>query len=381
MSVPAPSKRLAALDWMRGLVMVLMLVDHASGAFNAGRLQTDGMTLWTPGAPLPAAQFLTRWMTHLCAPTFVFLAGAALALSLHRRLEAGESPRGLDGFQLRRGLFIALLDPLWMSWAFLKPGDVVLQVMYVLGLGMVCMVPLRRLGVRTLLAVGLVLLLGGEALVGLCLFLLGGPDPTVPVALVASGGVFAQGRFIIGYPLLPWLGMMCLGWAFGRYVLESREGRARLPVARLLAGAGAAALGLFALVRGLNGYGNMLLYRDDGSLLQWLHVSKYPPSLSYAALELGLMALLLAGFWRLEERLGEVKGLEPLRTLGQTALFFYVLHVHLLEGAAAALGVKKQLGLTATYVAAAAALAVLYPACVWYRRYKAAHPDGWTRYV
>jgi uncharacterized membrane protein len=244
---------------------------------------------------------------------------------------------------------------------------------------MVCMVPLRRLGMRTLLAVGLVLLFGGEALLGL--LLLGGPHPTLPVALLASGGVFAQGRFIVAYPLLPWLGMMCLGWAFGRYVLTARAGRARLPVAWLLARAGVAALGLFALVRGLNGYGNLLLYRDDGSLLQWLHVSKYPPGLSYAALELGVMALLLAGFWWLEERPGAVKVLEPLRTLGQTALFFYLLHMHLLMGAAVALGVKKQLGLAATYGAAAVALAVLYPACAWYRRYKAAHPGGWTRYV
>jgi uncharacterized membrane protein len=233
--------------------------------------------------------------------------------------------------------------------------------------------------VRTLLGVGLVILLGGEALLGL--LLLGRPEPSLPVALLASGGIFAQGRFIIAYPLLHWLGMMCLGWAFGRYLLEARAGRARLPVERLLAGAGVAALGLFALVRGLNGYGNMLLYREDGSLVQWLHVSKYPPSLSYSALELGLMALLLAGFWRLEKSPSAVKVLEPLRTLGQTALFFYLIHVHLLEGAAVALGVKKQLGLGAAYGATAVALAVLYPACAWYQRYKAAHPGGWTRYV
>jgi len=359
--------------------MVLMLLDHASAAFNAGRLQTDGLMLWTPGMPLPTAQFLTRWVTHVCAPTFVFLAGAALALSLHRRLEAGESPRGLDGFQLRRGLFIAVLDPLWMSWAFLGPGIFLFQVLYALGLGMVCMVPLRRLSLRTLLGVGLVLLFGGEALLGL--LMLGEPTPSLPVALLASGGIFAQGRFIVAYPLLPWLGMMCLGWAFGRYVLEARAGRARLPVDRLLAGAGVAALGLFALVRGLNGYGNILLYREDGSLVQWLHVSKYPPSLTYSALELGLMALLLAGFWRLEKHPGAVRVLEPLRTLGQTALFFYLIHVHLLEGAAVALGVKKQLGLGVTYGATAVTLAVLYPACAWYQRYKAAHPGGWTRYV
>ncbi len=373
MSQPAASNRLVALDWMRGLVMVLMTLDHASGSFNAGRIRSDGASIWTPGSPLPVEQFLTRWVTHLCAPTFVFLAGAALALSLHKRLRAGESPRSLDGFHLRRGLFIALVDPLWMSWAFLQPGRVLLQVMYALGLSMVCMVPLRRLGSRTLLGLGLLLLVGGEAIIGLFLT---GKSPSLPLALLASGGFFNEGRFIAAYPLLPWLGMMCLGWVFGRSLVDERE-----KALRRLVGWGMAALAVFVLVRGLNGYGNVLLYRDDGSLVQWLHVSKYPPSLSYASLELGLMALLLAGFWWVEARWGQVKVLAPLRVLGQTALFFYLLHVHLLEGAASVLGVKKQLGLGATYLGTVAVLAVLYPACAWYRRYKAAHPHGWTRYV
>src|SRR5436853_6786508 len=88
------SRRLPALDWLRGLVMILMTVDHASGTFNAGRLMTDSLALYQPGTALPASQFLTRWMTHLCAPTFVFLAGAALALSVEKRQAAGD-PRAV----------------------------------------------------------------------------------------------------------------------------------------------------------------------------------------------------------------------------------------------------------------------------------------------
>ncbi|EPX61396.1 hypothetical protein D187_001179 [Cystobacter fuscus DSM 2262] len=353
--------------------MVLMTLDHASGAFNAGRVAADGVSRWKVGSALPAEQFLTRWVTHLCAPTFVFLAGTALALSLHRRLAEGESPRGLDGFHLRRGLFIALLDPLWMSWILLAWGRWLLQVMYVLGVGTMCMVALRRLSARTLVGLGLLLIAGNEWISGV---LTHGGSPSVPVALLFNVGYFEQNHFIIGYPLVPWLGMMCLGYAFGRRLLASRAG-----VARLLGASGVASLGLFLLVRGLNGYGNERLYREGDALLQWLHVSKYPPSLAYAALELGLMALLLAGFWWVQERWGEVKVLAPLRLLGQTALFFYLLHVHLLYGAAILLGVKKQLGLGATYGAAMAALGVLSVACAGYRRYKAAHPQGWTRYV
>src|SRR5262245_35997834 len=112
------SARLAALDQLRGLVMVLMTLDHASGEFNAGRLMPDGVALYTPGTPLPAAQFLTRWVTHLCAPTFVFLAGTALALSVARRRAAGDAEGAIDRFLVTRGAFIAALDPLWMSWVF-----------------------------------------------------------------------------------------------------------------------------------------------------------------------------------------------------------------------------------------------------------------------
>ena len=365
--------RLAPLDRLRGAVMILMAVDHASGVFNAGRLMTDGVILYEPGTPLPAAPFLSRWITHLCAPTFVFLAGAALALSSERRRATGEPPGATDRFIASRGLLIAVLDPLWMSWIF-APGRVLLQVLYAIGLGLVAMVPLRRLGDGTLLALALGLMVGGEALTGLALLATGG-KPTLPVALLLTGGQF--GWLIVAYPLAPWLAMLLLGWCSARFLRRTAEGRA----ARVLALAGLAALGVFLVVRSVNGYGNMRLVRESGSLVQWLHVSKYPPSLSYTTLELGLMALALAALFQLERRPGAARILWPLLVLGQTALFFYLLHVHVLTAAAALLGATHRGGLTATYAGALAIVALLYPACAWYRRYKAAHPDAWPRYI
>jgi len=195
-----------------------------------------------------------------------------------------------------------------------------------------------------------------------------GGTPTLPVALLLTGGDF--GRLIVAYPLLPWLAIMLLGWCFGRYLVASGPARA----ARLLVAAGLAALVLFAVVRGVDGYGNMRLARDDGSLVQWLHVSKYPPSLAYVALELGLVALGLG--LALRRVLGR-----RLVVLGQTALFFYLLHVHLLTLAAWTLGLLHRGGLAATYAATVVALALLYPLCDRYRAYKQAHPAGWPRYV
>ncbi|EYF07443.1 Hypothetical protein CAP_0196 [Chondromyces apiculatus DSM 436] len=374
----ASMSRLVPLDWMRGLVMVLMTVDHASGAFNAGKISSDSVASWKVGAALPLDQFLTRWVTHLCAPTFIFLAGAVLALSVERRLAKGEAPGKVDRFIVSRGLFIALLDVVWMSWIFARPGVVLFQVLYAIGAGLVCMAALRRLTTPWLVGLSAALMLGGEALAGLSL-LLGGGQPTLPGALLITGGRFPP--LVIAYALLPWLSVMMLGWAFGRVLGKKEEAGRGVRPARLLAVAGTLALAGFAVVRGLNGYGNMRLLRDDGSLAHWLHVSKYPPSLSYLLLELGVMALALSGFFVLARRVGEPRWMRPLAVLGQTALFFYVLHVHALHLAAWALGMSRKAGLGATYLSTLLFVVAVYPACVAYGRYKAAHPEGWTRYL
>jgi uncharacterized membrane protein len=362
--------RLQEIDWLRGLVMVLMTIDHASAALNPGRLMTDSPFMYTVGTALPVDQFMTRWISHLCAPTFVFLAGAALALSVARRVAAGDPARSIDRAIVTRGGILLTLEVTWMSLAF-TPGRILLQVIYALGGGMICMALLRRLSPRVLAVAGLALIVGGEALAGLALHLSGGAAPAVPAALLVTGGFFEW--ILVAYPLIPWLAIMMVGWAWGATLAT------RPPRPRNLVLAGLASLVVFAVVRGVNGYGNMRLLREDGSLVQWLHVSKYPPSLSFTALELGIMAILLAAFTRLRLRgTATAPALQVLEVLGSAALFYYLLHVHLLEVSALLLGKP---GLGATYLAAAVTLLVLYPLCSVYRRYKAAHPHAWTRYI
>jgi uncharacterized membrane protein len=373
-----PEQRLPALDVMRGLVMILMAVDHASATFNAGRLVTDSMFMWKPGGALPVDQFLTRWITHLCAPTFVLLAGVALAISTERRLRAGHPARTVAAHLRIRGLVLLALEVLWMSPAMVGPGRVLFQVLFAIGGALIAMSWLRRLSDRALLAIALVLLAGGEALAGLLV----ATDlvNSVPAGLLLVGGFYGDGRFVVAYPLLPWLAMMLLGWVLGRKLLAWRERGLDVPrrAAAVLAAWGAAGLLGFIALRGLNGYGNMLLHRDDNSLAHWLHVSKYPPSLTFAGLELGLAALLLAALFRLTAARPQ---LGPVGTLGQVALFFYVLHIHLMELVALAFGWHDQFGLGSAYLGAAAVLVALYPACVRYRAYKAARPGGWTQYL
>jgi uncharacterized membrane protein len=361
-------KRIAAIDWMRGIVMVLMAIDHASVFFNDGRVAEDSAAMYVAGSALPPVQFFTRWITHLCAPTFVFLAGTAIAVSAARRRERGMSEWSVDKDLLVRGAFIALLDLLVMSN---MAGTTLLQVLYAIGVSMMLMVPLRRLGPRALFVLGLAVLAGSEALTA-ALWDPGTGTPSLALSLTLVPQR-SEGLVIL-YPFVPWLAMMMLGWAFGERLLDEKRA---WPSERVLVVSGLCALALFALVRGLDGYGNMFLHREDASLVQWLHVSKYPPALAFAALELGLMALVLAALMRLEPRVTVEKN-GPILVFGQTALFFYLAHFGLL---AASRGFVPGEGLGLTYLMAAAVLVVLYPVCRAYRALKQRYPRSLLRFV
>jgi uncharacterized membrane protein len=189
--------------------------------------------------------------------------------------------------------------------------------------------------------------------------------------------------FVVAYPVLPWLAMMVFGWVFGRWLLARREADDReVRSARMLAWTGLGALGVYAVIRGFNTFGNQQLYRLDGSWIQWLHVSKYPPSVAFTALELGLMCLILAGLFVLQRRRGESVNLDnPVLVFGQTAFFFYVVHIFFYEVTARLLGLHMQEGLLVSTVATTVGLVVLYPVCRWYRGFKAKHAGTMLRYM
>lgn len=383
--------RSAAIDWMRGIVMVLMTLDHASLFYNAGRLADDTAASYVVGSALPPAQFFTRWVTHLCAPTFVFLTGTSLALSVARKQRQQVADASISRDFWIRGALIAALDPLYVS---LLAQHLLLQVLYAIGVSMLCMGVLRRLPTCWLLALALLGMGAGELLTMTWWDPRGAPV-SLPVALLLAP-LFSKAVLVI-YPVLPWLWIMLLGWCFGRYLVRAQTTTLRISPARLLALCGSAALVLFTVVRGVNGYGNMRLHREDNGIVQWLHVSKYPPSLAYDCLELGLMALCLAMLMKLEQRLRErrdtsardpssvssalERSRSPILVFGQTALFFYVLHQLILGVPAMLLGVMGKGALWHAYVAAAIALCVLYPLCLWFRALKSRHPQSLLRYV
>lgn len=401
-AIGAPSShRLAALDWMRGFVMVLMAIDHASQTWNAGRVSADsaylmnlatGQPAWIPGTELDLAQFLTRWITHLCAPTFLFLSGTSLAMSLERRRAQGASELSLDRHLFIRALVIAGFEGLLTLLA--DQGVLILQVLYAISASMLAMIVLRRLPTRALLCLGLVWLAGSEFVLT-TLF----PPPIAQAAAAASGATAAAVPSLLArlflvpgltapayvlYPMTHWLAMMLLGWAFGRHLLErKRDDLSRQETEKILLFAGLSGVLVSLFLRRANRYGNMGLLRDDASLVQWLHMSKYPPALVYSLLELGLMALALVLFLRYERRMRGAPWLRnPLLVFGQTALFFYMLHFILLGGSALWItGGMMQRGLLETYLVAGATLFVLYPVCLGFRALKRRYPTSILQYI
>jgi uncharacterized membrane protein len=155
------SKRIAAIDWMRGFVMILMVVDHVSMAYNAQHDSSDSAALYITGSPLPGLEFFTRWISHLCAPVFVFLAGTALAISVERKVSRGIDSWQIDKDILLRGAFIAVLDPTIIS---LFSGRITIQVLYAIGVAMMCMALFRRFSSTVLILCALAWIVLGEML-------------------------------------------------------------------------------------------------------------------------------------------------------------------------------------------------------------------------
>jgi uncharacterized membrane protein len=300
-SVTAPrgrSQRIAAIDWMRGLVMVLMIIDHASMAFDKDHIAKDSAMYPDAGTmSLPAGEFFTRWITHLCAPTSVFLAGTALALSVERRVGKGAPAIEIDRNIIKHGAIIGLLDLTIIS---LGSGYLNLGVLLAIGLSMICMAPLRRLPSVALLGLALGWMALGELVTDWAWDPPGSASPLASFLVATSANSIVVNK----HPLIPWLAIMMLGWVLGRHMVGFNAGKTRLSPRTILLVGGVLGLAVFGIVRGLHGYGDMFLPRADGSWQQWLHVSKYPPSLSFNGLELGLLCCSLAFLMTIEPIIG-----------------------------------------------------------------------------
>lgn len=302
--------------------MLLMLVDHTRESFYSQVPVPDPL-----GPDTPTALFVTRLTAHFCAPVFVFLTG--LAAWLYAQSRGG--PAAASDFLWKRGLFLIVLEltVVNFAWGFdPTPPMHYLQVIWVIGLSMLALAALVHLPRPVLIALGLAIVLGHNLLDGV--HATSGPG-RVLWAVLHERMVFDLpwgGHVRVSYPLLPWIGVIALGYALGPWFAPEAEGATRR---RGLVTLGLAALALFVLLRATNMYGDLHPWqagRDAlGTALQFVNLTKYPPSADFVLATLGVGLIVLAAFERLPER---AAGL--LAVLGGAPLFFYLLHLYLLNG-------------------------------------------------
>lgn len=319
-----PSSRLQSIDALRGLVILFMLLDHVRETFFLHQQVMDPMVV----ADTSPAVFFSRLLAHVCAPVFVFLTGLSAFLYGSRQTDARTTA---SVFLLKRGLFLVLLEVTLVNfaWTFQWPPRVIyLQVIWAIGLSMLALAALLWLPRGVLAAVGLAVVTGHNLLDGW--HFPAGHPLHVPWAILHDRGWLGEEgvlRLRTSYPVLPWIGVIALGYAAGPWFSPSQDAAARQR--RLLAWA-LGLLGLFFAVRGLNLYGDKP-WTVGGTALEttmgFLNVTKYPPSLLFVALTLGSGLGLLWAF----ERVPAARWLRILVAFGAAPMFFYVLHLYVLK--------------------------------------------------
>ncbi len=369
---PHRPQRIESIDRLRGLVMLLMLVDHAREFFFIGHQVADPMDL----AATSPALFLTRLAAHLCAPVFVALTGLAAWLYGQQRSTADTA-----AFLLKRGAFLIVLEVtlVGFAWSFaLPPTTIYLQVIFAIGMSMVALAALVYLPRAAVAAIGVGIVAGHNLLDPVSLPP-GGAGHAV-WAVLHDRGYIALGdglRARTSYPVLPWIGVIALGYTVGPwFVLERGARRRRLAIA------GVAMLGAFVALRALNLYGDPVPWGAEGGMGQtamaFVNLTKYPPSLDFLLLTLGIGALLLAAW--------DAQPGGALAVMGGAPLFFYLLHLdvlHLAKVAWVALagGEGEVPSVAWVWLIAAVAAPPVWWATRWFAQVKPRRHRGWLRYL
>jgi uncharacterized membrane protein len=385
--------RLESVDLLRGLAIVIMALDHVRDFFSHDLLYFSPTDL----TKTTAALFLTRWITHFCAPIFCFLAGTGAFLSFGR----GKTKSELANFLVTRGLWLVFLELTFVqfAWTFHLGFPEGAGVIWVLGWSMVALATLIYLPIWAITTFGIVMIAGHNFF-----------DPVAPEAfgsfswlwkvlhVSASIPIGPHTDFFIVYPLIPWIGVMAVGYSFGVIV---KQDRARRRKKLFLIGGGLIAA--FILIRAANIYGDphpwSMQVNPLFTFFSFINCVKYPPSLCYLLMTLGpaifLLGLLdhdLGRFWR------------PLIVFGRVPLFFYILHLYLIHALALLISYVRHgspagllsgpafdnptsfppdygFGVGGIYALWLLVVLLLYPLCRWFADLKQRRRDAWLSYL
>jgi uncharacterized membrane protein len=380
--------RIESIDLLRGIVMIVMALDHVRDYFHADAFLFNPVDLSQSNVPL----FFTRWITHFCAPVFVFLAGTSAYFVGQRR-----GTRELSSFLFKRGVWLLFLELtiINFSWFFnIRFSFIAVTVISALGMGMIILAAVVYLRWQVVLTIGMALVVLHNLLDPLQVS--EGPLKIV-YAFLFRPYAFHAGHFFvfIGYPFLPWAGVMMLGYCFGKLYNADVAPSVRKKV---LLQMGGAMVAMFFIIRLVNVYGDpapwTTLQNSTFTLLSFLNVTKYPPSLLYVLITLGPAFLFLA----ISESMKEGLYRYVIR-LGRVPMFYYIVHLYVIHILAvmAALATGYHLSdmvfnvwvtdspalkgygfsLGVVYLVWIAVVMLLFPLCLWYEAYKTKHKEKW----
>lgn len=317
-------QRISSIDVARGLIMVIMALDHTRDYFHADAFVFDPTNL----EKTHTALFFTRWVTHFCMPGFVLLSGLSANISLQRKSKAE-----LSRYLLTRGLWFVVLEltVLRFGYFFNFYFDVtILSVLWLFGVCMLLLAALIHLPNRWILILGLIIVVGHNLLQGVSV------ESTsiafVPWTIFMSRGflpVTPDVAFVVTYPIIPWLGIMLLGYSLGTWYTNPDAATRQ----KLLLRTGAACVVAFIVLRFINLYGDPTPWAAQQSgwytILSFLNTSKYPPSLLFTLMTIGPLLMLLAWLEKVE-----IKPLNLLLSFGRVPLFYFIVHFYLIHALA-----------------------------------------------
>lgn len=384
------TNRIESIDLLRGVVMVIMALDHARAYFNYGTFFLDPTDLETTTPFL----FFTRFITHYCAPVFVFLAGTSAFLYGSKKTKPE-----LFKFLFTRGLWLIFLEVVVnnLIWTFdLTYSLQIFQVIWAIGFSMVCLSFLIYLPKKIILGLGIVLVVGHNLLDG---FVLQGQTSQSIIWYVLH-----QSKLVIfdpsninyfHYPVIPWVGLMALGYVFGNFYKKDFNAIVRK---KWLLGLGLVVLTLFFVLRAINSYGDLVPWSFQDTtiktILSFFNVTKYPPSLLFMCITMGPALLFLYAFESAKNKVTDF-----FLVFGRVPLLYYFLHVLVIhifavlvlmisggEGLDMILNsdnfLNKKLStygysLTVVYIVWALVVFLLYPICKKYMIYKVTNKQKW----
>lgn len=391
------TNRIASIDILRGLVMIIMALDHTRDFFHQPAMISDPLNADTTTIPI----YFTRWITHFCAPTFVFLSGVSAYLSSLKKTRAEAS-----NFLLKRGLWLVLVEVTLVTFGITfnpKFHFFVFQVIWAIGWSMVILGLLIRISPKLVLIVGLLLFFGHNILDYVDSMQFGKEEPIWTLLFRARNSLLhaaAPPHFGDFYAILPWTGAMLLGYSIGQWFRKDFPAERRK---KLLLITGSSFIVLFIVLRATNLYGNPDPWiRTTGlrnNLLNFINTSKYPPSLLYLSMTLGPSCLFLAVSEGLRGKLVDI-----VSVYGKVPFFYYILHFYLLHTILMVVffatgHTTSEIALPFTqypfyfrplafgytlpvvYLIWLCVVVFLYFPCRWYSKYKQTHKQWWLSYV